>query len=185
VIDLLKASGYDLPPRETDYSNLTTKEIMNKIAEFMSNTNPKHEDLVFDFWHLIADYPVSICERKMSDTLTFLITLFYHYKIPKTKQKDEKHQELWDCVREKINNEGFYSYEQLAILFMRSKASIHDAIKAREGEIMRLMGEVNMRRYARSIALKELVAEEKLKLLEKSSKGNRKNKRTNVPTPSA
>ena len=138
----------------------------------MYKSNPKHEELIVDFWQLINKYPVSMCERKMSPTLTFLITLFYHYKIPKVKQKDEKHQELWDSVREKFNKQAFYSYEQLAILFMRSKASIHDAIKAREGEIMQLVEEVNMRRHARSIALQEYVAEEKIKLLQKTSKGN-------------
>jgi len=138
----------------------------------MYKSNPKHEELIVDFWQLINKYPVSMCERKMSPTLTFLITLFYHYKIPKVKQKDEKHQELWDSVREKFNKQAFYSYEQLGLLFMRSKASIHDAIKAREGEIMQLVEEVNMRRHARSIALQEYVAEEKIKLLQKTSKGN-------------
>ena len=167
MIGVLKASGYELPPRETDYSNLTTKQVFDKIKEFMDNANPKHEELILDFWQVINEYPISMCERKMSPTLTFLITLFYHYKIPKVKQKDEKHQELWDSVREKFNEQGFFSYEQLAILFMRSKASIHDAIKAREGEIMRLMEEVNIRRHARSIAFQELVTEEKLKLLNK------------------
>jgi len=167
MLGLLKSSGYELPPRETDYSGLTTKEVFDKIKEFMDNANPKYEDLVFDFWQLIAEYPVSMCERKMSQTLKFLITLFYHYKVPNSRQKDKLHQELWDSVREKLNKEGLFSYEELAILFMRSKASIHDAIKAREGEIMQLVEEVNMRRHARSVAFHELVAEEKLKLLAK------------------
>lgn len=167
MIDLLKATGYELPPQETDFSNLTTKEIMDKIKEFMFNANPKYEHLIVDFWQLIADYPVSMCERKMSDTLKFLITLFYNYKIPHSKQKDKKHQELWDKVREKFNKEGFFSYEELAIMFMRSKASIHDAIKDKEAEVQQLMAEVNMRRHARSIAFQEMVKEEKLKLLTK------------------
>lgn len=171
MIDLLKATGYELSPRETDFSDLTTKEIMDKIAEFMSNTNPKHEELIPDFWQLIANYPVSMCQRKMSDTLKLLINLFYHYKPPKIKQKDKLHQELWDSVRERFNKQGFFSYEQLAILFMRSKASIHDAIQEKEAEVKQLVEEVNNRRYARSIALEELVAEEKLKLLQKTSKG--------------
>ena len=170
MLDLLKKTGYELPPRETGFENLIAKEIMDKIAEFMSNANPKHEELVFDFWQLIAEYPVSICERKMSDTLKLLITLFYNYKIPYVKQKDRKQQELWDAVREKYNKEGCklrYSYEQLGILFMRSKASIHDAIEEKEGEVKRLVEEVNTRRQARSIAFQEIVAEEKLKLLNK------------------
>jgi len=170
MLELLKLNGYPLPIRETGFEKLIAKDIMGKISEFMIKANPKHEDLVFDFWQLMADYPVSMCERRMSDTLTFLITLFYHYKIPYVKQKDAIHQELWDAMREKYNKEGCslrYSYEDLAIIFMRSKASIHDAIKDREAKVMRLVEEVNMRGHARSIAFAEMVKEEKLKLLAK------------------
>ena len=183
MLEILKKTGYELPPRETDFSNLTTKEIFDKIAEFMSNANPKHEDLIFDFWQLIAEYPISMCQRKMSATLKLLITLFYFYKPPSVdtvKLKDKWEKELWQCFCKQFK--GWYSYEQLGILFMRSKASIHDAIEEKKIEVQQLILDVNERRYARSIALKELVAEEKLKLLQQSPKGIENiNKQTNIP----
>ena len=172
MLDLLKATGYELPPRETDYSSITVKQVFDKIEEFMSNA--KAEWFVYDFWQLITDYPVSMCQRKMSDGLTFLITLFYHYKIPTVKRKDKLDQELWDSVRDKFNKEGMFTYEQLGLLFMRSKASIHDAIKDREPEIRDITREVNMRSQARSIALQEMVKQEKISLSEQSSKENPK-----------
>lgn len=180
MIDLLKAGGYELPPRETDLSTLTTKDVFDKINEFMLSCNPKYEELVFDFWQLIVSYPISMCKRRMSDTLKLLINLFYHYKMPNLTFADKNENELWQSVRQKFGDQSFYSYEQLGILFMRSKASIHEAIKEKEAEVKQLIEEVNTRRHARSIALQELVAEEKLKLLEKTSKGIEK---TNEQTP--
>lgn len=181
MLELLKTSGYELPPRETDFSELPTKEIMDKIKEFMDNANPKYELLVFDFWQLIADYPVSMCERKMSDTLKLLITLYYFWKPPRvhTEYLDMDEREcarlserelkkvLMAKVTDKLQSEHQFSYEELGIIFMRSKASIHDAIQEREAEIKQLVEEVNMRSHARSVAFQEMVREEKLNLLAK------------------
>lgn len=182
MIALLKSTGYDLPPRET-VEDLTIEEIFYKIEEFMSNANPKHEDLVFDFWQLIRQYPVSMCKRQMSDTLKLVINLFYHYKPPKINLQDRDMNELYQAMRQQWK--GLYSYETLAIIFCRSKASIHDAIKEKEAEVKRLVEEVNMRRHARSIAFQEVVAEEKIKLLKKSSKGFEKTNQTIERTLSA
>lgn len=54
-----------------------------------------------------------------------------------------------------------------------SKATIHEAIRQKEAEVTKLLSEVKLRSKARSIALEEMVQEEKQKILEEKLKENK------------
>lgn len=106
-----KLSGIQLPKRENDVSSLTVSDFMDKIQTVWLKTSSKkyRQYYVREFLELIVDYPVSICSRGVSETLKHLINLM--------------HQNRKDL-----------SYDDLAIIFGRSKASIHTAIKGGKGE---------------------------------------------------
>ena len=72
-----------------------------------------------------------------------------------------------DRLKDKTNSPGDwqgYSYEHLALIFDGSKATIHEAIHQKETEVKQLLTEAMLRQKARSIALDELVKEEREKL---------------------
>ena len=63
-----------------------------------------------------------------------------------------------------------------------SKATIHEAIRQKEAEVTKLLSEVKLRGKARSIALEEMVQEEKQKILEEKLEENKQtNERTPIP----
>jgi hypothetical protein len=158
---------YNLPPPETDLSSLSATDIINRIKSFISDyENAKSnatEEFHFDFLELMSIYPVSMCQREMTDTLKLIISLYY----VDSKQLAKKWQE--EDPNDKDPWKG-YSYEHLALLFSRSKATIHDAIKQKEIEAKALLSEPSLRLEARKIALEQLIAEEKEKLHQTNEK---------------
>ncbi len=85
-------------------------------------------------------------------------------------------------LSDRIAQEHLFSYEHLALIFSRSKATIHAAIKEKETEVRAWIEETNLRREARSMALEQLIEEEKQRLRQqqKKTKENKPNKRTNA-----
>jgi hypothetical protein len=155
-LDILGQRFYDLPAIERDLSKLTIEEIIEKTREFwhryekasLINENAQFAPMYFT--QLLAYYPVSLCKRDISDTLKLLIAMSYFGTKPKKDDKDP----IWN---------GF-SYEDLSIIFVRSKASIHAAIRDNKLEAIDLLQSVDLREEARKIAFSQLIIEEKEKM---------------------
>jgi len=131
----LKREGVKLPPKETE-ENLTGKEIVDKIRSFYRRLEKSHREQVVDFaeaefLELLCDYPHSMCKRDMSDTLKLLIALVYFGSKP--EYREDMSEDPWQG----------YTYDDLSLMFDRSKASIHQAIREKEVEAKHLLEELN------------------------------------------
>lgn len=170
-LNIMRSRGIPLPQIETA-DGLTAKEILDKIWSFYAKLDSSHSEIddfaEGYFLQILRDYPKSLCAQHMTDSLIQLIaTLYFDDRI------EEKPKEKGDW-------EG-YSYEHLALMFVRSKATIHQAVHQKETEVKQLLKEAMLRGKARSIALEELVKEEKEKL--KLEQNNQKNEQTTERTP--
>lgn len=172
-LDILGPRSYDLPPIERELSELTVQEIIEKTREFWhryekaSDNNDDNELAPMYYVQLLTYYPVSLCKRNMSDTLKLLIAMSYFVTKPKNEEERERYG--WN---------GF-SYESLGLIFVRSKASIHAAVRDKELEAKELLEGVELREEAQKIALKELIEEEKQKLRQKGRITKGMTKQTN------
>ena len=186
-LSLLRNKGVQLPEIETE-DGLTAKQIMDKIRSFYRRYEKRTDEWSeAEFLELMCNYPQSMCARAMTDTLKQVITLVYLDSKPtKQKKKDQlrlKSLEIklqkdlpFDIERdtkaeiEYLKNKTYdpgSSYEDLAVIFDLSKATIHEAIRQKKAQVKQLLRDSNLRETARSIALQEMIREEKLKLLEK------------------
>ncbi|MGB9756484.1 MAG: hypothetical protein ACPLVJ_01720 [Candidatus Bathyarchaeales archaeon] len=156
-LDLMETRGVKLPPRETDVSGLTAQQIIEKIRSFWnrckSDNNQDSDIAPIDFLELLEAYPVSMCGFHMSDSLKLLAALIYFYSKPENPESDY---------------EGL-SMDYLALIFDRSKKTIHDAIREKEAEAKKILEEAKLSKEAREIALRELIEEEKRKLKQDAS----------------
>lgn len=149
MIAVLKKKGVALPPMESE-EGLATKEIMDKIRSFYFRLEKSHGEICefaeSCFLELLHHYPKSICGRHTSENQKMLMALFY-------------------CYGKDVDDEKpLFSYESLSIMFDVSKATVHTAIKEKEEEAKAIIKQATFRKKARSIALEELVKEEKEKL---------------------
>jgi hypothetical protein len=94
-----------------------------------------------------------MCSYNMTESLKLTIALVYFDNKP-TEDEKRKENDQW---------EG-YSYEDLALIFDRSKASIHAAIEQKETEARAIVQEARLRRIVNAEARRELIEEEKNKL---------------------
>lgn len=154
-LDFMEKRGIKLPPRETDVSGLTAQQIIDKIRSFWEkckNDSSQDSDVApIDFLELLEAYPVSMCSYHMTDSLKLLVALMYFESRKKTESSVS---EDWEGL----------SMDYLALIFDRSKKTIHDAIKEKEQEAKRIIEEAKLRKEVREIALRELIEEEKQKL---------------------
>ncbi len=120
-IKFLESRGIILPKKETDLANLTAKQIIDKIEGFYRRVLSNWDDFSEgNFLELLASYPVSMCSYTMTEPLKLIVALLYF------ESKPENH---------KINNSWKgYSFDELAVIFDRSKATIHEAINQKELE---------------------------------------------------
>jgi len=197
-LSILRNKGIQLPEIETE-DGLTAKDLMDKIRSFYDRWEKHSDDFAeAEFLELLYNYPKSMCDRHMTETIKQLVTLIYLDSKP-TQKKIEDQKEIKRLEKQlenrdrdfddfnystvhnienkiaSLKNSDYwpgYSYDQLAIIFDLSKATIHDAIKQKKREAMELLGKPNLRAEAKALALEELKQEEKLKLLQKTSKGN-------------
>jgi hypothetical protein len=143
---------------EIDYSSLTTQEIMDKIKDFVAS-DPKDNQCMI-FLEYFAKFPVSMCKRTVSPLLKKLIGFHYHLGL---------------SILEANKAEGatLISYDDLAELFVRSKATIHECVHDTElawKQIQAEIGQENLREKAKAIALEDMIEEEK-ELLRSANKG--------------
>jgi len=129
----------------------------------------------------------------MTDTLKQLVTIIYldskpeHEKIKDkieikrlerqlhTQQLDYNSRRNVEDRISSLKNQDYwpgYSYDDLAVIFDLSKATVHESVRQKKIEIKQLLEKPNLRKEARALALEELKQEEKLKLLHEKPKGN-------------
>ena len=163
MLESLIAKGTKLPDFEKDYSNLTAQNIIEKINSFYVRWEKNPDDLAeSSFLQLLKAYPCSMCQYNMTDTLELVISLFYYGSKPSPKEKEP----IWLG----------YSFDDLSLLFDRSKSSIHEAVSHKEREALEILAEANLRVKAKEIALQQLVEEEKERIKQKN------NQKANAPS---
>jgi len=128
-------------------SSLTLQEILDKIKDFL-NSDPLDEHYNV-FLHYLVNYPVSMCKRKVSPALRYLIG--FHYRLAQMLKKDYG----------KVNP---VTMEELAEIFGRSKATIHDCIKETEGAWKDFLQFKKKQEEVEAKAERELVEEAKQRL---------------------
>jgi hypothetical protein len=165
-ITWLKTKEIPLPPIE-NVEGLTAEDIMEKIRAFYIRFE-KYDGECQDFMEsyfleLLSNYPKSLCTRNMTESLKQLITIMYLASKPERKRAGD-----WDG----------YSYEDLAVMFDISKATVHEAIRQKEAEVKELLEDTKLRGTAKKIALEELIKEEKLKILEQNNQKNSQTEQT-------
>jgi hypothetical protein len=154
---------------ETDYSQVSSAAIIQRIKEFLS-TDPSEISCTI-FLNLIARYPIGMCSPHPSPILKSIMGFIYHAGQPTPQQEKEGIEKV--------------SMEEVSEWFLRSKATIKEYVDTTEGiwkEIQRRVEEEKLRKKAKDIALKELVEEEKQKLLSEKQLNNQTN-RTNTLEP--
>lgn len=130
-----------------DLSCLTIQEVLDKITDFL-NSDPIDENYQI-FLTYLAKYPVSMCKRKVSPTLKYLIG--FHYR-------------LGQMLKEEYGKVSPVSMEELAEIFGRSKATIHDCIKETESLWQDFLELKKKQEEIKSKAERELVEEAKERL---------------------
>jgi len=149
---------YGLPIENED--GLKASEIMNKLRAIVKIDGEIGEGLLsLEFLEILIDHPRSICQRNMTDTLKLIIAIKYL----EYKKLNEEYPEY---------KQGFTgSYEDLAKILDRSKASIWQAIHEKGEEAKRILADKDQ-----SISINDLDKDQKEKLLarllEEKSKEN-------------
>ena len=131
-----------------DLSNLTVQEILDKIKDFLKS-EPRDEHYII-FLHYLANYPVSMCKRSVSQTLKFLIG--FHYRLGEELKK------------ESFKEAKTVSMEELAEIFERSKATIHDCVSETETSWKEFLTSREKQKDIEAKAERELIEEAKARL---------------------
>jgi len=192
-LSLLRSKGIELPEIEME-DGLTAKDIMDKIRSFYHRFEKKSDEWSeAEFLELMCNYPKSMCNRHMTETIKQVIALVYldskptqekikdQKEIERLEKQLEKHDLTFEVERQSkemlanLKNRNYdpgYSYEDLALIFDLSKATIHEAVRQKKREATQLLGQPNLRAEARALALDELKKEEKARILQDSLKGS-------------
>jgi len=135
-----------------DLSAMKVEEMLDKIRDFVSS-DPKDEHYIV-FLHYLLNYPVSMCRRNVSPTLRFLIG--FHYGLGQMFKKDYG----------KVNP---VTMDELAEIFGRSKATIHECIKATEESWKKFLEFKEKQKEIEAKAERELIEEAKQRLREEKA----------------
>ena len=138
-----------------DLSSLTVQEILDKIKDFLdSDPIAEHHNI---FLNYLAKYPVSMCKRQVSPLLKCLVG--FHYR-------------LGQMFKEKYKKVDPVSMKELAQIFGRSKATIHDCIKDTEEAWKHFLEFKEKQEEIEAKAERELIEEAKERLAkEKANTG--------------
>ena len=171
----LELRGVKLPEKETYFGDLTVNQIVEKINSFHERLKKESHLPVASFAEayfldLIALYPVSMCSKKMSDTLKLAAALFYFGSKPAkeeneiTPQEELTAKELFPRNKPSPVYKG-YSFEDLALILDKTRPAIIEAIKHKSEEAKIMLEEAKLRCRSEKAALDELTEEEKMALL--------------------
>jgi len=104
-----------------------------------------------------------MCSRNMSDTLSLMVALYYLE--PEHNPKDEK---------------PYYSYENLSIVFDRSKSTISIAVDEKRARAKEIIDSYQDKVNAKEIAKKQLIDEEKAMLIKNRETINQTTEQTPI-----
>lgn len=151
-----------VPRKETDLGNLTAQQIIDKIQSFYVRYGKEDghgsDFSESDFLILLVSYPVSMCSYSMTETLKLLIALIYFSQLP-SEAAIEEAKAYAKANKCKMSSLGV-SFDELALVFDRSKATIHEAIKKKETEAKAILQEEKLRQ--------RFIEEKRVKLLKGS-----------------
>lgn len=175
-ISELEIRGVKLPPKETFLGDLAAQQIVEKIDVFHRRLQKESHLEVAQFaesyfLNLIALYPVSMCGRSMSDALKLVVALFFFGSKPTEAEKrkwtdeDRKFKELFPNITPSSVYNG-YSYDDLALIFERSRSSIIDAVRQKAEEAKICLEEATLRCKSEKTEAARLIAEEKDALIQ-------------------
>jgi hypothetical protein len=170
----MELRGVKLPEKETFLGDLVAQQIVDKITSFHERLNreaflgiaPFAESY---FLNLIALYPVSMCNRNMTETLKLVVSLFYFGSQPTETEKKKRLKDEVECKElfpsiTPSRVYGGYSYDDLAMMFDRTKSAIVEAIKQKQGIAKIMLEEATIRCDSKEKTLEHLAEEEKTKL---------------------
>jgi hypothetical protein len=158
----------DLDLQETDYSRLTVKEVMDKIRDFLAQKPKDISEMTF--LRYLAKYPVTMCKREVSPRLKTLIGFHYRLGVPNQQQADNGAEKV--------------SYDDLAEIFVRSKATISECVNQTENEWKDVQYKVQQEQKLEEEAHKQLL-EEKMQELRKVEQNNQTVSQTTERTPNS
>lgn len=135
--------------KENDFSRLTVQEIIEKIRDHIKQGPLDVNSIIF--LRYLAYYPVSMCKREVSPFLKKLIAFHYGFGDPGEHEKTEHSIEP-------------VSYDDLAEIFGRSKATISEYVNQFRNEWVAFQGEMEQAKAIEEEARRQLIEEEKQKL---------------------
>ncbi len=172
----LELRGVKLPERETFLDDLTAEQVVEKINAFHQRLRRESHLQVAPFaeayfLNLIGLYPVSMCDKNMTDSLKLVAALFFFGSQPakevdaKTTEGDQRLKELFPRNKPSPVQQG-YSLEDLALIFDRTRAAIAEAVKQKQEEAQVMLEEAALRCKSKKNALETLTDEEKQALVQ-------------------
>ena len=135
--------------KENDFSTLTAQEIILKIRDHLEQDPTDINSLIF--LRYLAFYPVSLCKREVSPLLKKLIGFHYNLGAPD------------DHLRNK-HGVTQVSYDDLAEIFVRSKATISIYVNEFKDEWQSFQTDLAKARAIDEEARRELIEEQKAKI---------------------
>jgi hypothetical protein len=166
----LELQGVKFPEKETCLGDLTAQQIVEKIDSFHNRlTRESHLGVApfaeSYFLNLMGLYPVSMCSCVMSDKLKLVAALFYFgsqsVAFKKRKHAESDCKDLFPIVSDK-GSIG-YTYDDLALIFDRSRAVILAAVKQKRRIAKVILEEAAIRYKTKETVLDRIVEENKEK----------------------
>ncbi len=166
----MELQGVKFPEKETFLGDLMAQQIVEKISTFHERLSRETNLGVAPFaesyfLNLMALYPVSMCSRIMTETLKLVAALFYfgsQSAQQKKKQAEAECKELFPCITPSPAYDG-YTFEDLALIFDRSRTAIVEAVKQKRKIAKVMLEEAALRCEAKQTALERIAEEEKTK----------------------
>ena len=166
----LELQGVKIPEKETCLGDLTAQQIVEKINSFHNRLSRESHLGVAPFaesyfLNLMGLYPVSMCSCVMSEKLKLVVALFYFGSqsvvFKKRKHGASECKDLFPIVSDK-GSIG-YTYEDLALIFDRSRAAILAAVKQKRRIAKVVLEEAAIRYRTRETVLDRIVEENERK----------------------
>jgi len=191
----LELRGVKLPDRESCFDDLSVEQVVEKINKFHERLRHEGQLQVAPFaesyfLNLIALYPVSMCAKTMSDNLKLVAALFYFGSQPEgrnaTKAPEQEIKDLFPRNRPSNIHSG-YTFEDLALIFDRTRNAIAEAIRQKQEQAQIMLEEATMRCQRQAAladknveALEKLTEDEKHEIVEEKAKVEEK-RQTSLP----
>lgn len=178
-VRILRGKEVPLPPIESE-DGLTAKAIMDKIRSFyrrFERVDSSQEEWIESYFlDLLYNYPQSMCNRHMTPELKQVMNLLYFESKPEP-EKDEHGN-----IKKVKDVDMGLSFDDLAMMFDVSKATVHEVIRQGKKEAKELLEIPKLKMEAKRKMRHAIVEEEMRKFYKKQQEERRKpTKQTNEP----